>query len=270
MNLNFLRKSKEYQILSLLLYLKEQNKAKIFATNKEKIKTEEINMKRMILIFVVLLAMIGQVAYAQKTCVIASAEDHVPIREALIHTNNNHWARTDYRGYWTMRYQFDSATVSKPGYVKATIRYKELPDTVFLLPEAKQLGEVTVWGKNQENVDKVKSQACQEAVEAGRNAALGHTRLVGFDLGNVMDRQGRRDQKHLKEARKVFSKMENKDPLINAYEKATGKKYELKNPINLSANKKGTLEKQDETRQESSEKTLPNVQNEAKEQENEK
>ena len=270
MNLNFLRKSKEYQILSLLLYLKEQNKAKIFATNKENIKTEEINMKRIILIFVVLLAMIGQVAYAQKTCVIASAEDHVPIREALIHTNNNHWARTDYRGYWTMRYQFDSATVSKPGYVKATIRYKELPDTVFLLPEAKQLGEVTVWGKNQENVGKVKSQACQEAVEAGRNAALGHTRLVGFDLGNVMDSQGRRDQKHLKEARKVFSKMENNDPLINAYEKATGKKYELKNPINLSANKKETLEKQDETRQESSEKTLPNVQNEAKEQENEK
>ena len=36
--------------------------------------------------------------------------------------------------------------------------------------------------------------------------------------------------------------------------KATGKKYELNNPINLSANKKETLEKQDETKQESSEK----------------
>lgn len=226
-------------------------------------------MKKIIFLMITLLSMASMV-YAQKTCVIASAEDHVPIREALIHTNNNHWARTDYRGYWNMRYQFDSATVSKPGYIKATIRYQELPDTVFLLPEAKQIGEVTVWGKNRENAGKVKSQACQEAIEAGRNAALGHTRVVGFDLGNMMDSQGRRDQKHLREARKVFSKMENKDPLINAYEKATGKKYELKNPINLSANKKGTLEKQDETRQESSEKTLPNVQNEAKEQENEK
>ena len=114
----------------------------------------------------------------------------MPIREALIHTNNNHWARTDYRGYWSMRYQFDSATVSKPGYIKATIRYRELPDTVFLLPESKQIGEVTVWGKNQENAGKMKGQACQEAVEAGRNAALGHTRLVGFDLGNMMDSQG--------------------------------------------------------------------------------
>lgn len=226
-------------------------------------------MKKIIFLMITLLSMASMV-YAQKTCVIASAEDHVPIREALIHTNNNHWARTDYRGYWNMRYQFDSATVSKPGYIKATIRYQELPDTVFLLPEAKQIGEVTVWGKNQENASKVKSQACQEAIEAGRNAALGHTRVVGFDLGNIMDSQGRRDQKHLREARKVFSKMENKDPLINAYEKATGKKYELKNPINLSANKKETLEKQDETRQESSEKTLLNVQNEAKEQENEK
>ena len=226
-------------------------------------------MKKIIFLMITLLSMASMV-FAQKTCVIASAEDHVPIREALIHTNNNHWARTDYRGYWTMRYQFDSATVSKAGYIKATIRYQELPDTVFLLPEAKQIGEVTVWGKNQENVGKVKSQACQEAVEAGRNAALGHTRLVGFDLGNMMDSQGRRDQKHLKEAKKVFSKMENKDPLINAYEKATGKKYELKNPINLSANKKETLEKQDESKQESSEKTLPNVQNDAKEQEIEK
>ena len=223
-----------------------------------------------IIFFIICLMSVASMAQAQKTCVIASAEDHVPIREALIHTDKNQWARTDYRGYWNMRYQFDSATVSKPGYVKATIRYKELPDTVFLLPEAKQIGEVTVWGKNQENVGEVKSQACQEAVQAGINAALGHTRLVGFDLGNMMDSQGRRDQKHLREARKVFSKMENNDPLINAYEKATGKKYELKNPINLSAKKKVTSEKQDETKQKSAENTLLDIQNDAKEQDFEK
>lgn len=207
----------------------------------EKIRNEVIMKQRrrkyIQLLTALLLLLIGQEACAQKTCVIASAENHVPIREALIHTNNNHWARTDYRGYWSMRYQFDSATVSKPGFIKATIRYRELPDTVFLLPESKQIGEVTVWGKNQENAGKMKGQACQEAVEAGRNAALGHTRLVGFDLGNMMDSQGRRDQKHLKEAKKIFSKMEHGDPLINAYEKATGKKYLLKNPVDAADEK---------------------------------
>ena len=38
-------------------------------------------MKRIILILTVLLAMLGQVAYAQKTCVIASAENHESSKE---------------------------------------------------------------------------------------------------------------------------------------------------------------------------------------------
>ena len=53
----------------------------------------------------------------------------------------------------------------------------------------------------------------------------------------MMDSQGRRDQKHLKEAKKIFSKMEKGDPLINAYEKATGKKYLLKNPVDAADEK---------------------------------
>ena len=57
---------------------------------KKRNKSEK-SMKRIILILTVLLAMLGQVAYAQKTCVIASAENHVPIREALIHTNDCYW-----------------------------------------------------------------------------------------------------------------------------------------------------------------------------------
>ena len=221
-------------------------------------------MKRLIIWFLVTFMMFVEVM-AQKTCVVANAEDHVPIKEALIHTNNNHWARTDYRGYWSMKYQVDSATVSKSGFLKTTVYLKELPDTVFLIPESTQLGTVEVWGKDQQHVKDMEDQVQQAASMIGSG-----TTGIGIDLGNMLDSRGRRDQKHLKEARKVFSKMENKDPLINAYEKATGKKYELNNPINLSANKKETLEKQDETKQESSEKMLPNVQNDAKEQENEK
>ena len=87
-------------------------------------------MKRLIIWFLVTFMMFVEVM-AQKTCVVANAEDHVPIKEALIHTNNNHWARTDYRGYWSMKYHFDSATVSKSGFLKTTVYLKELPDTVF-------------------------------------------------------------------------------------------------------------------------------------------
>lgn len=181
-------------------------------------------MKKIIFLMITLLSMASMV-YAQKTCVIASAEDHVPIREALIHTNNNHWARTDYRGYWNMRYQFDSATVSKPGYIKATIRYQELPDTVFLLPEAKQIGEVTVWGKNQEHIKEMQDNIQQKVNETPTSLSG-----IGFDAFGWMDSQGKRDRKHLKEAKEIFKKMDRKDPIVSAYEQATGKKYELKMP----------------------------------------
>ena len=150
--------------------------------------------------------MVVTVAWSQKTCVIASAEDHVPIREALIHTDNNHWTRTDYRGYWTMKYQFDSATVSKPGYLKATIYLKELPDTVFLLPEAVQIGTVEVWGKNQQQAHAMSEQA----KEAAREAAPPKTG-ISLDVANMLDKRGRRDRRHLKKARQVMGEMDKKE-----------------------------------------------------------
>ena len=155
-------------------------------------------MKRLIIWFLVTFMMFVEVM-AQKTCVVANAEDHVPIKEALIHTNNNHWARTDYRGYWSMKYQFDSATVSKSGFLKTTVYLKELPDTVFLIPESKQLGTVEVWGKDQQHVKDMEDQVQQAASMIGSG-----TTGIGIDLGNMLDSRGRRDQKHLRNARKIL------------------------------------------------------------------
>lgn len=179
-------------------------------------------MRNIILLLLALFC--GAPAFAQKTCVIASAEDHVPIREALIHTDNNHWARSDYRGYWTMKYQFDSAMVSKSGYLKTTVKLKELPDTIFLLPDSKQLGTVEVWGKNQQHVREME----QQAQNAAKNELL--QTGVSFDLANMLDKRGRRDHKHLKNAHELLSEYDKKDPIVSAYEQATGKKYELKRP----------------------------------------
>ena len=184
--------------------------------------------RKAMLLGLLLLWMVG--ARAQKSCVIASAEDHVPIREALIHTDNNHWARTDYRGYFTMRYQFDSATVSKPGFVKTTIYLKNLPDTVFLLPQSHQIGEVTVWGKDQEHVRQM-----EEDIQNKVNSIPTSPTGIGFDAFGWMDKQGRRDQKHLKKAKEIFKQMDRKDPIVSAYEKATGKKYEINPEQKFSA-----------------------------------
>ena len=166
-------------------------------------------MKKTILMIVLVCWAVAMVR-AQKTCVIANAEDHVPVREALIHTDNNHWARTDYRGYWTMKYQFDSATVSKPGFLKTTIYLKNLPDTVFLLPQSHQLREVEVWGENMPGIKGIQNDAHRQAEIGGANAPSG----ASFDLAKMLDKRGRRDSKHLREAQKIFGEMDRKDPIL--------------------------------------------------------
>lgn len=181
-------------------------------------------MKKYLLILLVAL-MAASLAKAQKTCVVANAEDHVPIREALIHTDNNHWARTDYRGYWTMKYQFDSATVSKQGFLKTTVYLKNLPDTVFLLPESHQVKEVEVWGKGNENAKSVSGQGMAAAAEAGKLANMGKTQLARFDVEGLADGRARRDRRHLKKAQNVLNNLDKEtgDPIENAYEAEMGR-----------------------------------------------
>lgn len=165
--------------------------------------------------------MVATPAMAQKTCVIADAETHVPIRDALVHTDNGVWARTDYRGYFTIKYPFDSAEVSKKGYVSTTVYLETLPDSVFLLPEAHQLSTVEVWGKANESINHMADQIQEEVAEQPR-AVTG----IGFDLGGLFDQRARRDRKHLKKAKELLRQMdEQRDPIIESYEQATGREY---------------------------------------------
>lgn len=207
------------KLLSLQASLREQTLFNFLI-----FESKVVTMARLVFILISLFLSLTTVK-AQKSCVVASAEDHVPIREALIHTDNNHWARTDYRGYFTMKYQFDSATVSKPGYLKTTIYLKTLPDTLFLLPESRQLGEVEVWGKDQQHVREME-QGIQDKIN--ENPPLSNSSGVSFDLAKMMDKRGRRDAKHLKTARKIIGELGRPDPLEEAFKKATGDKTLLK------------------------------------------
>lgn len=181
-------------------------------------------MKRLIIWVLMAFVMFVEVM-AQKTCVVANAEDHVPIREALIHTNNNHWARTDYRGYWSMKYQFDSATVSKSGFLKTTVYLKELPDTVFLIPESTQLGTVEVWGKDQQHVKDMEDQVQQAASMIGSG-----TTGIGIDLGEYVGQSWSSRSETSAECPEILGEYDKKDPIVSAYEQATGKQIQLSPP----------------------------------------
>ncbi|MCO6026586.1 hypothetical protein NG821_12195 [Prevotella cerevisiae] len=171
-------------------------------------------------VVLILCLLVGIVAYAQRTCVIADMETHVPIKDVIVHTNTDHWARTDYRGYFAMHYSFDSASVSKIGYLKTYIYNKNLPDTVFLLQQAHQLHEVEVFGndlgkQNANSIGNSSSQAAKEVVVPKG--------LANFNAFGWMDRRGNRDRRHQKKAQSVISELDSQqqessgDPILEAF-----------------------------------------------------
>ncbi len=168
-----------------------------------------------IIIFALLIEFtLSVMAQKSKSCVVADAETHVPVREALIHTDNNHWARTDYRGYFSMPYKFDSAEVKKPGYLPTKIYLQQLPDTVFLIPAAEQLKEVQVYGTKKKMDTKFIDKTTAELMKASQGSG------VSFDFAKVLDRRGRRDAKHKRKAEEITSEMKEKtwdEALDDAY-----------------------------------------------------
>lgn len=160
----------------------------------------------------------------QKVYCVINAEDKTPMRDVVIHTNTEHWAMTDYTGSFMMRYDWDSAEVSKPGFVSFKIYSKLISDTIIMLPKARHLNEVEVWGrdKRNESLRAISESIRKQAAEAPRAP----TGIINGDFLGWMDTRGRRDSRHRKHAKQVLDSLSEKpDPIIQAYKDATGKEY---------------------------------------------
>ncbi|GEM_PF-2130484 len=148
---------------------------------------------------------------AQRTCVIADMETRKPIHNALIMTDTHHGARTNLYGYFEMKYNFDSATVSHPSFFSLKVKRTTLPDTVFLLRKTHLLQEVTIYGTDlrKQSISSVQNAARRAAAEAPTPG--GGTVNITFDFANLLDRRRRHDRKQLKKLQEIFKKMDEMD-----------------------------------------------------------
>ena len=160
----------------------------------------------------------------QKVYCVINAENKTPMRDVVVHTNTEHWAMTDYTGSFMMRYDWDSAEVSKPGFISFEIYAKFMPDTIVMLPKSKHLNEVEVWGKDQRNESlKAMGESIRKQAAATPRASSG---IITGDFLGWMDTRGRRDARHRKHAKQVLDSLSEKpDPIIQAYKDATEKGY---------------------------------------------
>lgn len=153
----------------------------------------------------------------QRKLVVADMETRVPMRGVIVSTQDGYRDTTNWRGVCYVPQTFDTLTVYKPNYIPERLVQNELKDSTYLIPAGSAISEVTVWGKND--------------LQDGINAWIGgqslplpdpSTGVIGrFDLGNMLDRRGRRDRRHLRRLQQRFSEIEqSEDPIVRAYEQA--------------------------------------------------
>ena len=157
--------------------------------------------------------------------VVADIETRVPVRGAIVVTNNGYRDTTNYRGVCLIPVKFDTLSVVHGKYLTERLTLKETKDSTFLIPHSHQISEVTVWGDGKPGV----THGLQQAItQAAKESVPVHTG-IGFDFASLIDRRARRDKKHLKKTRSIFSQMDQStDPIVEAYYKALEEEKEKK------------------------------------------
>ena len=96
---------------------------------------------------IVLLLASSACAEAQQF-VVADMESRVPIRDVLIHTNDNQDTKTKWDGTFSLKEGFDRIMFSHLNYEKRYVLKSELKgDTIWLMPNMHALREVVIYGE---------------------------------------------------------------------------------------------------------------------------
>lgn len=159
----------------------------------------------------------AQEPQTRRKLVVADIETRVPMRGVIVSTEDGYRDTTNWRGICYVPANFDTLTVARTNYIAERMLPKELKDTTYLIPAGKAISEVTVWGKNdlQENISRGMSD--YKVIPDVSTGVLARP-----DFANLLDRRGRRDQKHLRNVKRRFQEMDkyDDDPIIDAYYKA--------------------------------------------------
>ena len=175
-----------------------------------------------------LLCLFSVSAYAQKKVVIYDLETRVPIRQVRVRVDKSRTYTTPYTGQLVLPEKFDTITVSHPKYLTHSMGFKEVGDSIGLIPRTRTLGKVEVVGEDlskrlRENVEQWGVTDPKE-----RQLLNPKTSVVDFDLVKIFDFKGRSRRRRTRKVKQALQKMDEKDPVKRAYEATVKDKGEKK------------------------------------------
>jgi len=149
----------------------------------------------------VLLLCTVQEAASQRSGIVVSAETKLPLRDVAIRWDNSDVVRSAWDGSFAVPEKYTMVNFCHPKYEMRMLKHEEMTDTVFMLPSARMLSEVIVYGERKRRPDyagiaAVDRQLIANTPSGGANL-LGLLELVAQPFINKIQRN-----KELKKARR--------------------------------------------------------------------
>ena len=136
--------------------------------------------------------------------VVADMESRVPIRDVLIHTNDNQDTKSCWDGTFSLHEGFDKIMFSHLNYEKRYVLKSELKgDTIWLMPRMNALREVVIYGERRfdNRMEQMRKSGLDQSVDAqlarikipsGPNVLAIASWLFENTFGKKMEKRARR------------------------------------------------------------------------------
>lgn len=156
-----------------------------------------------------ILAMLGlsRCAMGQRRVLVYDMDTGKPVAGVAVRGDRRKAVITGADGSVVLAEPFDSVSFSHVQYGFERLTARELPDTMFLLPNDHMLPEVTVTELDPRVKGLVAAWALAGAMQGAAEAPKG---IVSFDFANMLDRRGRRDRKHKARAKEILEEWDKK------------------------------------------------------------
>ncbi len=174
--------------------------------------------------FFLLLCLVSLLGYAQKRVVIYDLETKVPIRQVRVRVDRARTFTTPYTGQLSLPEKFDTIMVIHPKYLTMSLSFKEVGDSIGLIPRTHTLGEVEVVGEDLSKRlnDNLKHWGVIDPTEL--QLANPKSSVADFDFFSVFDFKEKARQRRQRKVKKALGELDEKDPIKRAYEEMEKKK----------------------------------------------
>lgn len=173
-------------------------------------------MKKLTIILSLLI--MSLVTHAQRHIITYDPELLEPVRDVLVWTDHNQADSTNLFGEIQIPEKFDTLHLNKPGYISLAIAREWVEDSIPMIQDLNNIGEVVVYGTDPAN--RVQTEVTKWAKEARTEYQLRHPITgINFDATDLFNARQRKFKRQRRRLEKIFKKMDvNKsDAIIQSY-----------------------------------------------------